>query len=90
MAPHPRPRHRAAQWLENEEIVGFAAVLLLAGHGTTTALVGNAVTSPIGTRTWPPNCGPTPAAPADWQSTAAGGERGSRSLQLLLMWRADP
>jgi cytochrome P450 len=31
------------QRLEDEEIVGFAAVLLLAGHVTTTALLGNAV-----------------------------------------------
>ena len=31
------------QRLEDEEIVGFAAVLLLAGHITTTALLGNAV-----------------------------------------------
>jgi cytochrome P450 len=33
------------QRLEDEEIVGFAAVLLLAGHVTTTALLGNAVLS---------------------------------------------
>ncbi len=31
------------QRLADEEIVGFAAVLLLAGHVTTTALLGNAV-----------------------------------------------